>query len=26
MGDRIGLRFALDRLHLFDPQTGDRLA
>jgi inositol-phosphate transport system ATP-binding protein len=26
MGDRIGLRFALDRLHLFDPQSGDRLA
>ncbi len=26
MGDRIGLRFALDHLHLFDPQSGDRLA
>jgi len=26
IGDQIGLRFALDRLHLFDPQSGDRLA
>ncbi len=26
IGDRVGLRFALDRLHLFDPQSGDRLA
>jgi ABC-type sugar transport system ATPase subunit len=26
IGDRVGLRFALERLHLFDPQSGDRLA
>ena len=26
IGDRVGLRFAPERLHLFDPQSGDRLA
>jgi inositol-phosphate transport system ATP-binding protein len=26
IGDKIGLRFAPERLHLFDPQSGDRLA
>jgi hypothetical protein len=26
IGDRVGLRFAPERLHLFDAQSGDRLA
>ncbi len=26
IGDKVGLRFALDRLHLFDPESGTRLA
>jgi inositol-phosphate transport system ATP-binding protein len=26
IGDKVGLRFAPERLHLFDPQSGDRLA
>jgi ABC-type sugar transport system ATPase subunit len=26
IGDKVGLRFAPERLHLFDAQSGDRLA